>query len=547
MKAQTSDRPIAVLRRRLTLLYAVTASLILTLVTAAFLLTRVRETRQKQLDDFNDLWNSLQFRLQSDTTISQGFLAQTETERKALIHIEENGTALLFHGSWMPETPRAELIGHVKALAETEGVFTAVHPISASSMASSIFTFQGNSGEHYRARVLVASYGKSVRSLCLIAYVPPIAEALKASLLQLAALEFLGVFGLSLISWYFVGWSLRPVAESRQKQAEFIAAASHELRSPLAVLRSGMEAVRGMLQGESPVSTGLKDTSPASNAAYASSKSQSFFSETVHDNVGTASSVRHPVPAGCESTSTASGTTSAASAALTLLSTLDSECVRMSRLIDDMLLLAASDAHSWSIQKSEVDMDTLLIDTYDAYLPLCRQKNIDLQLVLPEQPLPKFYGDAERIRQVLAILLDNAIACTPAGRMIRICAETAGSSTSRTAFSKIIPRMQETHAAGTAKKAAFLILRVIDQGPGIPDDKKARVFDRFYRADSSRSDKSHFGLGLSIAKELVRLHGGTIAVTDAVWDMPAQTGGSCFSVSLPCIGIQSTSGCSSPS
>lgn len=480
-----------VLRRRLTLLYTVTTSLILTLVMAAFLIMRIRETKQGQMEDFYDLWNSLQFRLQSDTTIAQGFLAQTEADRRVVIHIEENGTALLYNGSWQPQTPRDALIARVKALAEADGVFTTVRPISASSVVSSIFTFQGEAGEDYCARVLVSAFGKSVRALCLIAYVPPVTDALRTTLIWLAVLEILGVAGLTAISWYFVGWSLRPVEESRRKQAEFIAAASHELRSPLAVLRSGIAVLRDLTAGS-------------------------------------------------------------AGQAADLLSTFDSECARMARLIDDMLLLASADAGTWKLQLSEVDMDTLLIDTYDAYLPLCRQKGIDLQLSLPENALPSLRGDAERIRQILAILLDNAMTYTPAGRIIQIRAELSSAadqpgqlSSRRGRLSshpdcpslslrrlssrpdrpspsprRLAPQPGRTNAPG-------ILLHVVDQGPGIPDDVKPYIFDRFYRADPSRSDKSHFGFGLSIAKELAVLHGGSIYVTDA------ETGGSCFTAVFP--------------
>ena len=66
-----------------------------------------------------------------------------------------------------------------------------------------------------------------------------------------------------------------------------------------------------------------------------------------------------------------------------------------------------------------------------------------------------------------------------------------------------------------------------DRGPGIPDDVKAHIFERFYRVDSSRSKKEHFGLGLSIARELVSLHGGTIRVEDN------PGGGSRFVITLP--------------
>ena len=512
---RSAARSMTVLRRRLTLLYTVTTSLILTLVMAAFLIMRIRETKQGQMEDFYDLWNSLQFRLQSDTTISQGFLAQTEADRRVVIHIEENGAALLYNGSWQPQTPRADLIAHVKALAEAEGVFTTVRPISASSVVSSIFTFQGEAGEDYCARVLVSAFGRSVRALCLIAYVPPVTDALRSTLIWLAVLELLGVAGLSAISWYFVGWSLKPVEESQRKQAEFIAAASHELRSPLAVLRSGIAALRELiadtagfsysndLRMSEPANSGLPDSDlPDSGLPGSGMPASDLPNPDMPDFVSPNPDI--PIPHDFDSARKSAGRQAA-----DLLSAFDSECARMARLIDDMLLLASADARTWKLQLSDVDMDTLLIDIYDAYLPLCRQKEIDLRLALPENTLPGLRADAERIRQILAILLDNAMTYTPAGGTIQLRAET------------------DTRLSGRRKTAGCLTLHVIDQGPGIPEDVRPYIFDRFYRADSARSDKSHFGLGLSIAKELAGLHGGTISVADT------ETGGSCFSVSFP--------------
>ena len=73
--------------------------------------------------------------------------------------------------------------------------------------------------------------------------------------------------------------------------------------------------------------------------------------------------------------------------------------------------------------------------------------------------------------------------------------------------------------AGGGKVAAEIfqdhtVINITDHGPGIPDAEKARVFDRFYSADPSRTDKHNFGLGLSVAKELARLHHADLTVTD---------------------------------
>lgn len=153
----------------------------------------------------------------------------------------------------------------------------------------------------------------------------------------------------------------------------------------------------------------------------------------------------------------------------------------------------------------KVDMDTLLIDLYESFLPVCREHEITLRLELPQLALPSVAGDPQRIRQLLLILLDNARTYTPQNRSIYISAQT-----------------------NVSKK--LLTVQVADEGQGIPDNIKPYIFDRFYQADRSRTDKQHFGLGLSIARELAQLHEGTIRVLDR------EGGGTCFIVSFPVSG-----------
>ena len=71
------------------------------------------------------------------------------------------------------------------------------------------------------------------------------------------------------------------------------------------------------------------------------------------------------------------------------------------------------------------------------------------------------------------------------------------------------------------------IFQVCDNGPGIPDEQKDRIFDRFFRGERSRNQSGHFGLGLSIASEIIQAHGGSIRVEDA------PGGGAMFIFSLP--------------
>lgn len=104
------------------------------------------------------------------------------------------------------------------------------------------------------------------------------------------------------------------------------------------------------------------------------------------------------------------------------------------------------------------------------------------------------------MEQLLAILVQNALDYTPQGGSVTLGADGAH---------------------------GHIRLWVSDTGPGVPDAEKERVFERFYRADHSRSDKLHFGLGLAVARELAALHGGTLRVYDA----PGS--GACFVLTLP--------------
>lgn len=427
------------LRKRLAGLYTVTTGLILLLVITAFFLSFAAKTRRGQQEQFQVVWSSLCSRLQASSSFSHSYLAQTETDYRMIIHIRENGSPFFYQGSWQSPTNRDVLIERACGQARAEGVFPDRAPVSSSSVTSSLMTVEGDHKDRYYARLFTLSTKNGAKSLCVIAFIPPPWESLGGTLLFLCLLAAAGIGYLWLFSWKFVGWSLKPVEESQNRQARFIAAASHELRSPLAVLRSAVAAIS--------VSPQQKDT---------------------------------------------------------LLPLIDSECVRMSRLIDDLLLLASADAKTWSLRTEQIDMDTLLIDLYEVFRPVCAQQNIALYLQLPDEPLPRISGDPDRIRQLLMVLLENAGNYTPAGRSIFI-------------------------RAFRSPKRHTLTVQVADEGCGVPAESRPYIFDRFYRADSARSDKQHFGLGLSIARELALLHKGTISLSDE------PGGGSCFSVELPCI------------
>ena len=166
---------------------------------------------------------------------------------------------------------------------------------------------------------------------------------------------------------------------------------------------------------------------------------------------------------------------------------IDSEVSRMSRLIGDLLLLSSLDAGNWTFHMEEINIDTLLINLYTKYEQICRKKNILLQLNIPEECYPPFYSDEDRLNQIISIFLDNAVSYSP-------------------------PESEISLNASVEKNK--LVITIIDHGIGISDKDKPFIFNRFYQCDKSRTQREHFGLGLSIANELVNRLDGKIQLFD---------------------------------
>ncbi|MET7291165.1 HAMP domain-containing sensor histidine kinase [Streptomyces griseoloalbus] len=181
------------------------------------------------------------------------------------------------------------------------------------------------------------------------------------------------------------------------------------------------------------------------------------------------------------------------------LARLRAEAARMGVLLDDLLLLARLDA-------AEVEAPLRTADT--DLVELVQQAADAFRAGRPEHPLTVTTGsgplklrlDPQRIRQVLDNLLTNAAVHTPASTRVSV----------------------EVAVAGDAA-----LVRVADAGPGVPAEDRERVFDRFYRVDKARSrDRGGSGLGLAVARSLVRAHGGDIALS-------GEPGSTVFTVRLP--------------
>ena len=182
-----------------------------------------------------------------------------------------------------------------------------------------------------------------------------------------------------------------------------------------------------------------------------------------------------------------------------------SESTRMSVLVDDLLLLARLDAGR-PLNSEPVDMTRLAIDaTSDAQVARTGHRWV---LELPDDP-ELVLGDEHRLRQVLANLLSNAGRHTPDGTTVTVRVGNA------------LPDGEpgtaaESNAHGTVPPAPRVVVSVTDDGPGIPAPLLPDLFERFTRADTSRSHASNAsstGLGLAIVDAVVTAHHGAVLVT----------------------------------
>ena len=180
------------------------------------------------------------------------------------------------------------------------------------------------------------------------------------------------------------------------------------------------------------------------------------------------------------------------------LGRVESESIRMTSLVEDLLLLARLD-DGRSLETLPVDLSQLLTDAVsDAY---AAGTDHEWVLELPEEPV-LVAGDAARLHQVVANLLANARVHTPA---------------------------TTTVVTSVAVDDSVATVRIADDGPGIDERVRDSVFERFARGDSSRSRAAgSTGLGLAIVAAIVEAHGGTVAVESA-------PGNTVFSVTLPLV------------
>jgi signal transduction histidine kinase len=235
--------------------------------------------------------------------------------------------------------------------------------------------------------------------------------------------------------------ALVPIRQAFRRQRDFVADASHELRTPLTLIRANAEMI-----------------------------------------------ARHPdEPVGNSSE---------------LLQDILGETDRLSALVTDLLTLARADAGQERLSVQEVRLDEIILDSGRQFKPLADERGIVLTI---RAGSPVFIqGDPARLRQLMVILLDNALKHTPAGGVIEA----------------------ECEISRSAGKYPVQ-LRVTDSGEGIAPQHLPHVFERFYRADPARAHDGSAGLGLAIAQWIVAAHRGRIHVSSTLG------AGTTFLVQLP--------------
>ncbi len=421
------------LKRRLIFLFICVTMSIFTCVFGLLLDNSISSSQANGMIFFGREASYILFQLEESQTMERD-LENLEDSSEFLFQLTDANGGFLYQSESLRQDP-----GPSAVLSEELKKTDVIDLDDSKVVQSGTFSFSVPAGESYYAvQARIKTNSHTFYTLDIFKKVPSYFEMLGEDAPFYLLIWFLVLAAVSLLAILLIGRAVSPAERAVKSQKEFIAAASHELKSPLAVILA--------------------------------------LSESIESDLSLSPETRRQAR------------------------TIDSECIRMSKLIQDMLLLSSVDANSWKLKKSRVDIDTLLIHVFEKYEPLCRQKGQHFFFDMSDDIFPEIDADADRLEQILGILIDNASHYSPENSEVRLWA---------------------------AMDAHHVVFSVIDNGPGIADEDKPFIYDRFFCADKSRTERDHFGLGLCIAKELAKMHGGTIRLSDT-------PGGGCtFAVVLP--------------
>ena len=183
------------------------------------------------------------------------------------------------------------------------------------------------------------------------------------------------------------------------------------------------------------------------------------------------------------------------------ISSLHGEVIRLGKLVDDLHLLAMADSGSMSLKKTILDPLGVLLETVELFRQQVEKRGLRIDLDLEEESALTMEADPDRLKQVFSNVLENALRYAEVPGTIRVSARCSGQT---------------------------LTICFEDSGPGVPPESLKRLFERLYRVERSRSrELGGSGLGLTICKQIVESHGGSIAAENSA------LGGLSIKITLP--------------
>ena len=179
---------------------------------------------------------------------------------------------------------------------------------------------------------------------------------------------------------------------------------------------------------------------------------------------------------------------------------------KLSGFVEDILNLTRMEGGLAPLYQVRFDFKALLEESLKVFHFLAEKNHIRLGVEIHPDPLPPIYGDAERLKQVLSNLLSNAIYFTPVGGEVLIKIEYIKHKISLLAPKGAVRQDSAKH---------WLQVRISDTGEGIPKEEWKRVFDKFYQILEKSNRSNGSGLGLTIARQIVEAHGGSIQIEES--------------------------------
>ncbi len=331
---------------RFTILFSGITSAIIIFMSLCYLYVANQNLLTNSYLSFQNDMNTLLTNLETQNVITQKWISQMEAANTYSIYIYDRNVAFLSNS--LPSKKE-----NAAAADEARSYYNSLDNNTDDSSSGRPYMvkkfFSQDTDESYYVCIAAPTQGNGNLQIVILSSLHALQHQIHTQRIIFACIDVFAMIILTLFSWYYTRYLLKPIEENQTKQTRFVAAASHELRTPLAVMLSSISAMR--------------KSSPERNVDF--------------------------------------------------MQIIESEGFRMSALVNDMLTLANADNKNMQIQMENVELDTLLLNCYESFQPLAAEHHLSLQIQLPDESLPLCHCDKSRMEQVITILLHNAISYTP--------------------------------------------------------------------------------------------------------------------------------------